>query len=257
MAGWWLGVSFLYQPIPNAVPMQFNTALWLSLLAASVIWNGPIRRVCVWAVLLMAALTALSYTPWEIVSVDQLFHRHEVTTNTISPGRPSPLTVLAAILSALSLYPPFGSVVRGSIAACVTGIGAVGAFGYLLGIPEAYSVVGGTDLAVHTSAGFMLLGQAIMLDSSAEAAKERRSTAFWSVLSGTLVGVFLILTLVAMASGTSDKVFKYALCVLVGIGTAFSVAQMVYWPRKFRDEEPRFVEAMIQEFEKAAKQGRG
>ena len=167
--GWYSGNTDLIQINPAFVPMQYNTALSFLLCGAGlgVLVSGRERVSMVLGVAAIAigAGTLLQYVFGLDLHMDQLFMEHYVQVETSHPGRMAPNTAMCFTLSGITLlYAGFsyhakstGAVV-GVLGAVVAGLGGVALSGYLLNIDTAYGWGNLTRMALHTAAGFIVLG---------------------------------------------------------------------------------------------------
>ncbi|MEO5337668.1 MAG: ATP-binding protein [Magnetospirillum sp. WYHS-4] len=169
LVGWHAGIPVLVQVAPALVPMQYNTALAFLLCGAGLLALVMGRHG--WAALgggagggLLGLLTLVEYGTGAEIGIDQIFMTHDITVATSHPGRMAPNTALCFALSGLALIA--GNIrhlgirwgVLGIIGAIVSGLGLVALSGYALSLPTAYGWGRLTQMALHTSVGFILLG---------------------------------------------------------------------------------------------------
>lgn len=167
--GWFTNSTLLVQLQPQWVPMQFNTALGFVLCGAGLLFLNFRQRqmaaACGGLALGLGLLTLLQYLFDLDFGIDRLFLDPGITTNTIYPGRMAQATALSHLLSGLGLVlsclrlpPKRQAMIYGLLGIIIAAIGIGTLFGYLLGreTPFAWSHL--TYMAVHTAAGFFVLG---------------------------------------------------------------------------------------------------
>jgi PAS domain S-box-containing protein len=169
LLGWYLHEPALIQINPAFVPMQYNTALGfalggLALLGLAWSWPRP-AAVTGFAVLLVGVLTLIEYIFGLDLHIDQLFMRHYIDVETSHPGRMAPntalcfsLTGLASLITALRDQHPHTPAWTAALGAIIIGLGTVALAGYIIGVESAYGWGHLTRMAIHTAAGFIVLG---------------------------------------------------------------------------------------------------
>jgi PAS domain S-box-containing protein len=169
LLGWYLHEPALIQVNPAFVPMQYNTALGfalggLALLGLAWSWPRP-AAVTGFAVLLVGVLTLVEYLFGLDLHIDQLFMRHYIDVETSHPGRMAPntalcfsLTGLASLITALRHRHPQTPAWTATLGAIIIGLGIVALAGYMIGVESAYGWGHLTRMAIHTAAGFIVLG---------------------------------------------------------------------------------------------------
>jgi len=166
--GWYTHDASLIQVNPAFVPMQYNTALGFALaglgLLAMLISRSRIAMLFGMLVLLTGALTLIEYIFGMDLHIDQLFMQHYINVATSHPGRMAPNTALCFSLSGLALllaqmnFATHRSLWVGTLGAIIIALGSVALSGYLSGLETAYGWGNLTRMAIHTSAGFIVLG---------------------------------------------------------------------------------------------------
>ncbi|MEY2976680.1 MAG: hypothetical protein RLZZ435_818 [Cyanobacteriota bacterium] len=172
--GWYTGLEPLIQIHPSFVPMQFNTALGFAVLGACLVmmstqryklprWLAPI-------LLVLGGLTLLEYLFQVNLGIDELFMKHYITVATSHPGRMAPNTALCFSLSGTAivlmvygkprLIPLYAASALGAL---VAGLGMVAFLGYLSNVTSAYGWGKLTQMALHTSLGFIISGMLLSL----------------------------------------------------------------------------------------------
>ncbi len=176
LIGWYTQNELLIQIRPTFVPMQYNTALGflLSALGFYAILRSSYKAAIVLGSLLLAiGLGTLSeYIFLYDLHIDQLFMDHYITTHSSHPGRMAPNTALCFTLVSLclSLASLRESHLRltmlGSLSSLVIGLGITALVGYLFSIESAYGWGQMTQMAVHTSLGFITIASGLLAYTS-------------------------------------------------------------------------------------------
>ena len=167
--GWYTHNEVLIQVHPAFVPMQYNTALGFFLggtgLMALILERQRLAAVFGWSLLAIGLLTLCEYIFNVDIGLDQLFMKHYITTETSHPGRMAPNTALCFSLSSMAILAFVHLAqwrqhmrITSLLSALTVGLGAVAFFGYLSSLETAYGWANLTRMAVHTAAGFMILG---------------------------------------------------------------------------------------------------
>jgi len=157
MLSWKGGFETGIRIIPDAAPMQFNTALCFGLLAIA-----GLRRLETdmkwWAVagLGLAAATLLQDYSRLYFGIDEFFQHAWYAELSPSPGRMSPFTAVGFIICAavrLSGKPLIGMLLLGLVAARAS----AALIGYGLEVTSLYQIADHrTAMAVHTAALFLI-----------------------------------------------------------------------------------------------------
>lgn len=174
MAGWYIHSAALIQVFPLFVPMQYNTALGFVLCGLGMlgaVLGYPRLAALVGAVAgVMGTLTLAEYIFALNLGIDQFLMTHYVLVETSHPGRMAPNTALcfmlvAAALLVMGLVAPFKGrpLLVGSLSALILTLSGVAFSGYLTGASTAYGWGTLTNMAMHTAAGFMVLGIGILV----------------------------------------------------------------------------------------------
>lgn len=169
LLGWYTHNATLIQVSPTFVPMQYNTALGFLvcgmgvLLAVRANAKGALAFGALAA--MIGGLTLIEYVFGVDLGIDQLLMEHYVTVATSNPGRMAPNTALCFSLTGIALLLSANaqasqrSVVAISVLGSLTfGLGVIAFAGYAMGLETAYGWGHLTRMAVHTSAGFIVLG---------------------------------------------------------------------------------------------------
>jgi signal transduction histidine kinase len=177
LAGWRWNVAGLMTVIPGAISMKANTAIAFVALALAVLVlhrtppSAPRRALgAALAVLAMAigALTLAEYLLGVNLGIDELLFRDPAATGAVPPGRLAPITAvnvvllgIALLLSHVSRAPRFGVAHVLVLLAFLAGF--QGLVGYVLGTTHTYGIAAWSQMAVHTTALFVLTCTAIFL----------------------------------------------------------------------------------------------
>jgi PAS domain S-box-containing protein len=173
LLGWYTHNSALIQVSPAFVPMQYNTALGFLLSGAGLlaaVWSPlpttkRLTQLLAVIVMLVGLLTLSEYL-WSIdLGIDQLFMEHYIDLLTSNPGRMAPNTALCFSLTGVTLLvaaltrgrrqTPAVTAVLGSV---IIGLGVAAFAGYFVNVEGAFGWGKLTRMAVHTAAGFVVLG---------------------------------------------------------------------------------------------------
>ncbi|MBV5260346.1 GGDEF domain-containing protein [Synechococcus moorigangaii CMS01] len=213
MLGWYLRLPGFVQLHTNFVPMQFNTALGFVVVGLAVFALGIRKKVAIALgifVILLGSLTLSQYALGLNLGIDELLMRHYIVVATSHPGRMAPNTALCFILTGMALLllsrPEHkGNLLGGSfLGAAVVGLGTVACLGYLSGIETAYGWGRLTQMALHTSSGFMVVGLMLILQARELSLQWHRkvSDCFFPV---TLLWLGLTLTIALWQAFFSEK----------------------------------------------------
>lgn len=190
--GWTVRDTTLIQVAPAMTPMQFNTAAGLVLCGAGLLAIASHRRRIAALlgafVAVGASLTLLQYVAGLNLGIDECFVDHFVTVNTTYPGRMAPNTALCFILFGVSLWQPhlgrWGTITSSTLCSIVASLGFVTLVSYLAGIDSAYSWGRMTPMAVHTAAGFFVLGLGGIAREVVQTEGQRRRVSFSPLPTG-------------------------------------------------------------------------
>jgi signal transduction histidine kinase len=178
IVGWYWHIPTLLQIHPSFAPMQFNTALGFLFSGMAVMaWQRSkfgLARILATGVLLIGGLTLWQIATGYNLHIDQLFMQHYVTVKTATPGRMAPNTALCFVLlgaTLLLLTSALPGVIKtwinSVLAPAVLALALIALSGYGLGLETAYGWGNLTRMAVHTAAGFILLGLVLLLNQAA------------------------------------------------------------------------------------------
>ncbi len=170
MLGWLLKIPALVQVLPTLSPMQFNNALCFLIFGLCGIfytlnWKTPYITFIVLG-LLLSGLTFIQYPLGIDFGIDQLLMKEESVVQTAHPGRMAPNSAIGHFFAFLSFFllsigKPFYIRSAGWAGALVLGAGIVSLSGYIIDPTGGYSWGLYTQMALHTSLGFILSGAAL------------------------------------------------------------------------------------------------
>lgn len=169
LLGWYTHNTSLIQINPVFVPMQYNTAIGFFMSGIALLFlNTNCKKVSVWigsVVLLFGLITLLEYILGLDLFIDQLFMDHYITIKTSTPGRMAPNTALCFTITGFAaLYPALFEhkrdvpAILGLVGALIFGLGLVAFTGYFLEMETTYGWGKLTNMAIHTAAGFIVIG---------------------------------------------------------------------------------------------------
>ena len=190
LVGWYTENVTLVQVHPAFVPMQYNTALGFLLcgvgLLATVYGRTRIGLGCGAVVGALGLLTLVEYVFGVDLGIHQFLMEHYITVETSNPGRMAPNTALSFALSGATLLVagwPRETARRGSATALlgsiVLGLGTIAFFGYLSDLETAYGWGQLTRMAIHTAAGFIVMGGGLLMHAVAIDARETLGLPRW------------------------------------------------------------------------------
>jgi signal transduction histidine kinase len=165
--GWLSHTRSLVQLRPGQVPMQFDTALLLTLLGTALaLLPGRRYRMAAWPAAVVAAwgaATTFEYVTGRSFGIDQLLFHSWLVTGVDAPGRMARNTAacfavlgMAVLVLALSRRPGRAAPLAGVAASFVAALGFVALFGYASGVSTAYTWRTSTAMAPLT-AGCLLV----------------------------------------------------------------------------------------------------
>jgi two-component system, sensor histidine kinase and response regulator len=168
LLGWTLHSGFLIQVAPDLPPMQRNTAAGFILagmgLLGIVLAKPRLIFIASAVTASLAVASLLEYLFHSNLGIDQLLGSGYITTLTSDPGRMSPATALCflalAASFALAQMCPLTrrSPVLGIPGLLVAAVGAACSISMLWGSGHAFAFGSLTRVALHTAAGFLVLG---------------------------------------------------------------------------------------------------
>jgi signal transduction histidine kinase/CheY-like chemotaxis protein len=176
LAGWALHDESLKTILPGYVNMKANTALCFVLSGTSLLigylahpraWKKTCSLILALLVILIGGVTLVEYLLHLSPGLDQLlFTDFPTTSGTSTPGRMAPNTAVAFLLFGSSLIllsrGPRGALTAHFLAVAGLFIALLALIGYLFDAQIFVTVLSLTKMALHTIAGFWLLGLAIL-----------------------------------------------------------------------------------------------
>lgn len=171
--GWTANSTSLVQVLPQWSPMQFNTAFGFVMCGVALFFLLYRRwipaAVCGGVVTFLGMAASIQYAFGIDLRIDQFFIEHHITVGTSQPGRMAPNSAFCFLLSGLAILivnrshsASSSSAAAGIIGAILVGLGTVAFFGYMTSIETAYAWGNMTQMAIHTSIGFVLVGTALI-----------------------------------------------------------------------------------------------
>lgn len=203
LMGWSVHYVPLIQIYPTLAPMQRMTALSFLLCGLALIFLSRERRrvavICAAFPLLMAALTSLEYLFNADFGIDELLGSWYITVLAPQPGRMSPVTALCFLLitSALAtvvILPlaRYISAVLGIVGSLVVTVGTVSGLSFLLAQKDVYAWGHIARVALHTRAGFLLLGVGLLAIAWKENRQDRYLPHWLPLSAGLTVAVSVL-----------------------------------------------------------------
>jgi PAS domain S-box-containing protein len=243
LTGWYTHSIALIQIHLSFVPMQFNTALGflfcgIGLLTAS-IFHVERRIILVsFVAIAVGGLTLVEYIFALDLGIDQLFMEHFITVKTSHPGRMAPNTALCFTLTGIALtlisskkLTPWRPSIPEILGALVFALGTVAFSGYLVNLESAYGWGHLTQMALHTSAGFMILGLGIICLSQIEIEKEPNGSGKPHILIGIAaltIAICLWQALKANKIFIEEKSILPAIVFVAGLFYALALSVISY-----------------------------
>ena len=172
--GWYSHTESLIQIHSTFVPMQYNTALGFFLCGLTLLlirykqFKGA--AIASFFIALIGLGTLFQYLSGASIGIDQLFMEHYITVLSSHPGRMAPNTALCFLISGMAILLSSSASntstaknILGISGSMVLGLGTIALFGYIAEIETVYGWGRLTRMAMHTSAGFIVLGSALIL----------------------------------------------------------------------------------------------
>ena len=188
LIGWYTHNAALIQVHRVFVPMQYNTALGFLLCGAGLLFAAfgrpRLAAACGGMAGGLGLLTLFQYAFAVDFGIDQLLMAHDIVVKTSHPGRMAPNTAVCFVLSgAALLFMGVRQRLRPAFVAFLGGVtlalGSVALCGYMAGTEGAYGWGQLTRMAVHTAAGFVVLGFGVIAFAWRESRVEGNSVPRW------------------------------------------------------------------------------
>lgn len=272
--GWHIGNRTLIQILPGFVPMQYNTALGFVLCGTSLVLLSSGQRrfasIAGYLATLVGGLTLLEYVGAFNLGIDELFMKHDVTVGTSHPGRMAPNTAICFTLIGLGTalrflrWPPlFTSLGRGILGSLTFGLSAVAFSGYFTGLATTYGWGNLTQMAVHTSAGFICVSIGFLCFAWSRDIQDETRLPRWfpvplgvAILTATLCFWQALSVATAFISSQHEELSQLSslatVMLIVGITLAFVMALAAFLAQKSQErarEVAQSNEALQEEIE--------
>ena len=217
VVAWHLHWRPVLQMLSDTAPMQYNTALCFILSGAGLFLLTTSRaKIAPWpggAAAVIALLTLLEYATGRDLSIDQVFLKPYFETDTVYPGRMSPLAATCfvfigtgIILAVAGKRWPHRLTATGMMA-CMTGIiAAVALFGFAFGIESAYGWGSYSSMAANSASAFLLLGGGLLAWSWQAARAEKFNFLRWLPVTGAVT----LMVMIAFVSAVNMAELKNA-----------------------------------------------
>jgi len=165
--GWYTKNIYLLQINPQFPPMQFNTALEFLLIGIGFLTIQKWRYLSLiigFFIALIGFLILIEYVFLTNLHLDEFFVKSFISIQSAYPGRPAPNTALCFFLSGLSimllstkLSSSWKAQIDLTLNLIVGGLGLIALIGYLTGQTSAYGWNNLTQMALHTTIGFIIV----------------------------------------------------------------------------------------------------
>ena len=189
VAGWFLHVDRLVQPIEHKAPIMFNEGLCI--LALGIAFMGRELRAgrAAWAGLVASVigiLTALETILGTDFRIDELMVRDSLLIDTVQPGRGSVIAACCITAAGIAVFwrisekrardRLFAEAVSGSVLASV---GFSTLLGYAFELPAVYNWGTNTALSAFTAAALLIAGLALLVLAWRESLKDEGGPPAW------------------------------------------------------------------------------
>jgi PAS domain S-box-containing protein len=214
LIGWATDGAGLKSVLPGLVTMKANTATGMLLCGVSLALlsrrgvEKPIRYIAAAAALValaLGALTLVEYLVGRDLGIDQwLFIDTKNPIGTSTPGRMSPASSLSFVLVAVALLAAAQNKLDrlrqplvASLGASVMVLGVLALAGYVLESAFGYHLWNYTGTALHSAAGFVLLGSGLL------ALVRGHGRLTWSLERANTIAFVVVIVLMVLAGGLS------------------------------------------------------
>jgi PAS domain S-box-containing protein len=228
LIGWRFDVAVLKCVFPGLVSMKANTAMGMLLggVSLAILSREKVAAPArFWTTLMTAAMVAVGTLTlseylfgWEL-GIDQwLFHDADHLVGTSQPGRMSPATAFCIVLTSVALLmesQSFSTRLRLSVLAALgLALIVIGGLAFVGNVSDALFGIrwwSYTGMAVHTAAGFMLLGFGLL------ALGRSKGEFKWSLdaltTGGFVVGIFALLAAAGISYNFTNQLQESAFWV--------------------------------------------
>ena len=173
IVGWYTKNITLLQVLPDAVAMQYNTALGFLFAGSGLLLalSNHKRATAILGLLLciLGILTISEYLfDWNL-GIDELFMDHYITNKVSHKGRMAPNTAFCFTLTGLVFLRYYSATrirnfhVVGMLGLLILSLGTFAFTGYFTEFDSAYLWGNITKMAIHTALGFILVGTSVLL----------------------------------------------------------------------------------------------
>jgi len=235
--GWYSQNESLIQIHSSFVPMQYNTALGFLLCGLTLLFvryeQFKYTKITSLLVALIGLATLFQYLSGISIGIDQLFMEHYITVLSSYPGRMAPNTAMCFLISGASIFLAFSTPskiisknILGVSGSMVLGLGAIALFGYIAEIETVYGWGRLTRMAIHTSAGFIVVG-CILISFAWVRETDKKVFPAWLPASSGLFSLALMLSLwQALHPGQNPGAAYFGHNILLFLSVILSVGIM-------------------------------
>lgn len=169
--GWYTHDFMLVQVFPSLAPMQYNTALCFALSGLALLMSSSNRLPTLLVTALVGIISSLSLSEYLFsfnLGIDNLFVEPYVTTRTSHPGRMSPLTGIAFVLTTTALLlnqtlrRPYRIIALEALGFITLALALTTFLTYLAQVDAVFAWKDLTRMAIHTAVGFIILSIGII-----------------------------------------------------------------------------------------------
>lgn len=248
LVGWFVHYVPLIQISPALAPMQRMTALCFLFCGIALILMGAAGRrlaaMCATLPFLVAALTSLEYVFNADFGIDQLLGKGYITTLATQPGRMPPVTALcflfiSSALATVAFRPlaRYVSSILGIVGSVIFTVGFTSGLSYLITQKDVYVWGHLGRIALHSRAGYLLLGVGLLAVGWQEKPRSSRLPNWLSLSAALSVAVGVLGLWQAFVVHEESKFALLSWSLLVGgfivalfFGLALYLAQAT-WSR--------------------------
>lgn len=148
--------------------MQYNTALGFALLGFALVLPARWRPLAALPVTILGGLTLSQYGSGVDLGIDELLMEAYITTKSSHPGRMAPNSALCFVVAGLALLSTYRPArtspgrIGGWLGAVLLALATAALSGYVAGVEAAYGWGSLTRMALHTAAGFVVVGAGVV-----------------------------------------------------------------------------------------------
>lgn len=222
LIGWLTGQVALIQVDPSFVPMQFNTALGFVISGFCVVLYRDyfkLAKVVSLILIILSSLTLSQYIFKMNLGIDELLMDHYITVKSSHPGRMAPTTATSffvfGLLHFLGRFDYFkfnaGVVFRWLLNSFLFSLGVLAFAGYILGTEETFQWQAYTQMAIHTSFGFIILSLGGFSYLSLSGGKSH--SLFWLPIPVSTIILLIFLVIGALLRREQNENLEFAVGV--------------------------------------------